>query len=96
MGLCRQRPACSALRRCLCKKVCCERACARCRFVLCMWQVQPHHLVVRHDSLATVHPLDDAFTMSFKAVLRHACRRSHHHCHRAAGHRGKAALAEHR
>ena len=48
-------------------------------------QVQPNHLLVRHDSLATVHPLDDAFTMSFKAVLRHACRRAHHHCRQPKG-----------
>ena len=48
---------------------------------LCGAQVQPNHLLVRHDSLSVVHPLDDAFTMSLKAVLRHACQRAHHHCH---------------
>lgn len=47
--------------------------------------MQPNHLLVRHDSLSVVHPLDDAFTMSLKAVLRHACRRAHHHCHQARG-----------
>ena len=57
--------------------------------------MQPNHLLVRHDSLTTVHPLDDAFTMSFKAVLRHACRQAHHHCRpprgggRSLGRRGK-------
>jgi len=41
------------------------------------YAVQPNHLLVRHDRLAAVDPLDDAFTMSLKAVLRHACRLSH-------------------
>ena len=36
-------------------------------------QVRPNHLLVRLDRLTTVHALDDAFTMSFKAVLRKAC-----------------------
>ena len=48
-------------------------------------QVQPNQVLMRLDSLSLVHPLDDAFTMSFKAVLRHACRRAHHHCHQAEG-----------
>ena len=48
-------------------------------------QVQPNHLLLRHDSLSTVHPLDDAFTMSVKAVLRHACRHSHHLCRQRTG-----------
>ena len=38
-----------------------------------MAQVRPNHLLVRLDRLPAVHTLDDAFTMSFKAVLRHAC-----------------------
>ena len=36
-------------------------------------QVRPNHLLVRLDRLATVHTLDDAFTMSFKAVMRRVC-----------------------
>ena len=56
----------------------------------CHWQVQPNHLLVRYDSLHVVHPLDDAFTMSFKAVLRHACQHGHTHsrCHHFRHHKG--------
>jgi hypothetical protein len=36
-------------------------------------QVRPNHLLVRLDQLDAVHALDDALTMSLKAVLRHAC-----------------------
>ena len=63
-------------------------------------QVQPNHLLVRHDSLSIVDSLDDAFTMSFKAVLRHACRHSHRHCHQhmggshSLGRRGSAGDAD--
>lgn len=45
------------------------------------YAVAPHHLLVHHGSLAEVHPLDDAFTMSVKAVMRHACRAGSHHRH---------------
>ena len=44
------------------------------------YAVQPNHLLVRYDSLSVIHPMDDAFTMSFKAVLRHACKGGHRHC----------------
>jgi hypothetical protein len=51
------------------------------------YAVQPNHLLVRHDRLAVVDPLDDAFTMSLKAVLRHACKLSHRQCRQPrAGH----------
>ena len=36
-------------------------------------QVRPNHLLVRLDHLNEVHVLDDAFTMSFKAVLKQTC-----------------------
>ena len=54
------------------------------------YAVAPQHLLVRHDSLAEVHPLDDAFTMSIKAVMRHACGASSHHRH--GGHCRKSLL----
>ena len=53
----------------------------------CRRQVQPNHLLVRFDSLSTIDAMDDALTMSFKAVLRHACRREHHHCHKGRSHK---------
>jgi hypothetical protein len=31
------------------------------------------HTLVRFDEMAAVHPRDDAFTSSLKALLRHAC-----------------------
>ncbi|KAK9834820.1 hypothetical protein WJX81_001043 [Elliptochloris bilobata] len=37
------------------------------------YAVRPNHLLVRLDRLDAVHVLDDAFTMSFKAVMRRAC-----------------------
>jgi hypothetical protein len=48
------------------------------------YAVHPQHLLVRLDRLAAVHPLDDALTMSLKAVLRHACGKAgRHRCRRA-------------
>lgn len=44
------------------------------------YAVQPNHYLVRWDSLSTVDALDDAFTMSVKAVLRHACRQGQCRC----------------
>ncbi len=35
--------------------------------------MRPNHLLVRLDQLEAVHALDDALTMSLKAVLRRAC-----------------------
>lgn len=45
----------------------------------------PNHLLVQLDQLAVVHPLDDAFTATIKAVMRHNCfngthRRHVYHC----------------
>ena len=45
------------------------------------YAVAPHHLLVHHGRLAAVHPLDDAFTMALKAVMRHACGAGSHHRH---------------
>ena len=36
----------------------------------------PQHLLVRYDQLQAVDSMDDAFTASFKAVMRNCCRRS--------------------
>lgn len=48
------------------------------------YAVHPQHLLVRLDRLSTVHPMDDALTMSLKAVLRHACGKAgRHRCRRA-------------
>ena len=54
------------------------------------YAVQPEHLLVRHDRLGAVDALDDAFTMSFKAVLRHACAPGRRRCGRRGAHRGAA------
>ena len=48
--------------------------------MLSLVQVRPNHLLVRLDRLGAVHALDDAFTMSFKAVLRRACGALQHTC----------------
>ena len=36
----------------------------------------PQHLLIRFDQLNTLHEMDDAFTASFKAVVRNSCQRS--------------------
>jgi len=48
------------------------------------YAVHPQHLLVRLDRLSAVHPMDDALTMSLKAMLRHACGKAgRHRCRRA-------------
>lgn len=38
-----------------------------------LYAVNPMHTLVRFDEMAAVHPRDDAFTSSLKALMRHAC-----------------------
>lgn len=38
-----------------------------------LYAVNPLHTLVRFDEMAAVHPRDDAFTSSLKALMRHAC-----------------------
>lgn len=38
-----------------------------------LYAVNPLHTLVRFDEIAAVHPRDDAFTSSLKALMRHAC-----------------------
>jgi hypothetical protein len=38
-----------------------------------LYSVNPLHTLVRFDEMGAVHPRDDAFTSSLKALLRHAC-----------------------
>ncbi len=39
-----------------------------------LYSVNPMHTLVRFDEMGAVHPRDDAFTSSLKALLRHACK----------------------
>lgn len=39
-----------------------------------LYSVNPMHTLVRFDEMEAVHPRDDAFTSSLKALLRHACK----------------------
>lgn len=38
-----------------------------------LYSVNPQHTLVRFDEMKAIHPQDDAFTSSLKALLRHAC-----------------------
>lgn len=39
-----------------------------------LYSLNPEHALIRWDEAYSVHPLDDAFTASMKALLRRACK----------------------
>jgi len=38
-----------------------------------LYSLTPEHALVRFSEMHSIHPLDDAFTASMKALLRKAC-----------------------
>mmetsp|Transcript_17054 Transcript_17054/g.50910 ORF Transcript_17054/g.50910 Transcript_17054/m.50910 type:complete len:629 (+) Transcript_17054:196-2082(+) len=50
-----------------------------------LYAVNPQHTLIRFDEMAAIHPQDDAFTSSMKALLRHACSRGTLSAARCAG-----------
>lgn len=49
------------------------------------YALDPVHELISFDSLSKVHPMDDAFTLSWKATLRSLCQRGQIPAARCAG-----------